>query len=83
MLKEKYQRVTQFGLSLMVAEMGVDDGAQRQRTERIDLQHAMTTMPMCKAVLYFNAADAPGALPVTMRRPDWRVSPGMYLRCLA
>jgi cellulose synthase (UDP-forming) len=75
MLKEKYLRVTQYGLPVIVAEMGVDGGVERQRSELIGLQHAMTTMPMLKAVLYFNAVDAPGAWPMTLHRPDWRIPP--------
>lgn len=75
-LEEKYLRVTQYGLPVIVAEMGVDGAPERQRSELIDLQHAMTTMPMLKAVLYFNAIDAPGAWPMTLHRPDWRVAPG-------
>jgi cellulose synthase (UDP-forming) len=77
MLEEKYLRVTQYGLPVIVAEMGVDGGEDRQRAELTDLQRAMTTMPMLKAVLYFNAIDAPGAWPMTLHRPDWRVAPGL------
>jgi cellulose synthase (UDP-forming) len=77
MLQEKYLRVTRYGLPVIVAEMGVDGGAERQRTELIELQHVMRTMPMLKAVLYFNSVDSPGAWPMMLHQPDWRVAPGV------
>ncbi len=73
-LREKYRRVLQYDLPVIVAELGVDGSLERRRNELIELRHMMSTLPMLKAVVYFDAPDVPGAWPWP-HRPDWRISP--------
>lgn len=76
MLKEKYDRVEHYKLPVIVAEVGIDGGYQRQRAELLDLQASMHTLPYLRGVVYFNAIDTPGAWPLSFR-PDWRLPPGL------
>jgi cellulose synthase (UDP-forming) len=73
-LKEKYQRVMHYNLPVVVAEVGVDGSPERRRDELIELHRTMSTLPLLKAVVYFNAIDTPGAWPWP-NRPDWRIPP--------
>ena len=73
-LREKYRRVLQYDLPVIVAELGVDGSLEHRRSELIELRRMMSTLPMLKAVVYFDAPDVPGAWPWP-HRPDWRISP--------
>lgn len=72
-LEEKYRRVLQYKLPVIVAELGVDGTAQRRREELIELRRTMSTLPLLKAVVYFNAPDTAGAWPWP-HHPDWRIT---------
>ncbi|MEP6588193.1 MAG: glycosyltransferase family 2 protein [Polaromonas sp.] len=72
-LEEKYRRVLKYKLPVIVAELGVDGTVQRRREELIELHRTMSTLPMLKAVVYFNAPDTAGAWPWP-HQPDWRIT---------
>ena len=71
-LKEKYRRVRHYNLPVIVAELGVGGSQEQQRNELIELRHTMSTLPLLKAMIYFNAPDALGTWPWP-HRPDWRI----------
>jgi cellulose synthase (UDP-forming) len=73
-LQEKYRRVLRFDLPVIVAELGIDGGPERQRKELRELRQWMPKLPMLKAVVYFNSPDTPGGWPPP-HRPDWRIAP--------
>ncbi len=75
-LKDKYDRVLAFGLPVIVAELGVERGADRQRAELAELKVMLPKLPLLKVVSYFNAPDVPGAWPWP-HRPDWRLQPAL------
>ncbi|MEK2603687.1 glycosyltransferase [Burkholderia arboris] len=75
-LRTKYERVTEYGLPVMVAELGVDGSNSRKREELDEFQRSLWRYPLLKAVVYFNAVDTPGAWPAHYV-PDWRIAPAV------
>jgi cellulose synthase (UDP-forming) len=73
-LEDKYQRVAKYNLPVIVAELGIEGTSERRRNELVTLRRTMSTLPLIKAVVYFNAVDTPGAWPWP-NTPDWRISP--------
>ncbi|KWI50821.1 glycosyl transferase [Burkholderia pseudomultivorans] len=73
-LRVKYARVADYGLPVMVTELGVDGSDARKRDELDEFQRSLWRYPLLKAVLYFNAVDTPGAWPAHYV-PDWRIEP--------
>ncbi|WP_069351796.1 glycosyltransferase [Burkholderia cenocepacia] len=73
-LRTKYERVADYGLPVMVAELGVDGSNARKRAELDEFQRSLWRYPLLKAVVYFNAVDTPGAWPAHYV-PDWRIAP--------
>ncbi|HEF5872740.1 TPA: glycosyltransferase [Burkholderia cenocepacia] len=73
-LRAKYERVADYGLPVMVAELGVDGSNARKRAELDEFQRSLWRYPLLNAVVYFNAVDTPGAWPAHYV-PDWRIAP--------
>ncbi|KWA14086.1 glycosyl transferase [Burkholderia cepacia] len=73
-LRTKYERVTDYGLPVMITELGVDGSGSRKREALDELQRSLWRYPLLKAVVYFNAVDTPGAWPAHYV-PDWRIAP--------
>ena len=73
-LKTKYARVTDYGLPVMVTELGIDGSDARKRAELDEFQRSLWRYPLLTAVFYFNAVDTPGAWPANYV-PDWRITP--------
>ncbi|HEF4752125.1 TPA: glycosyltransferase [Burkholderia multivorans] len=73
-LRTKYARVADYGLPVMVTELGVDGSDARKRDALDEFQRSLWRYPLLKAVVYFNAVDTPGAWPARYV-PDWRIAP--------
>ncbi|WP_236655050.1 hypothetical protein [Burkholderia pyrrocinia] len=72
-LRTKYARVADYGLPVMVTELGVDGSDARKREALDEFQRSLRQYPLLKAIFYFNAADTPGAWP-SHYVPDWRIA---------
>jgi cellulose synthase (UDP-forming) len=70
---EKYARVERFDRPVMIAELGVTGGESHQKRWMRDVGEGARGFPRLGAVVYFNAADAPGAWPPEFGIPDWRI----------
>ncbi|WP_321790469.1 NAD-dependent epimerase/dehydratase family protein [Burkholderia pyrrocinia] len=77
-LRTKYERVTGYGLPVIVTELGVDGSDSRKHKALDEFQRSLWRYPLLKAVIYFNAVDTPGAWPAHYV-PDWRIPPA-FLR---
>jgi cellulose synthase (UDP-forming) len=68
--------VLPYGLPVIVAELGINGTPEHQREELLELRQVVPTLPMLKALVYFNSLDVPGAWPLA-HRPDWRIEPSL------
>jgi beta-mannanase len=74
LLTPKYNRVRQLGRPVIVAELGVTgDATEQMRWLRAGLGVSSSRFPLLRAVVYFDAIDAPGVWGANVAVPDWRL----------
>lgn len=77
-LREKMERVTDYGRPVMVAELGVTGPESYQRAWLGQGLQAMADYPDLKTAVYFNAVDTPGVWGEIYGAPDWRLPESIF-----
>ena len=77
---EKYERVKQYNKPVVIVELGVTGDAQYQQYWLDEARAKYSAYPLLSAVVFFNAADTPGAWGAEYATPDWRVHTGVTVQ---
>jgi cellulose synthase (UDP-forming) len=73
-MAEKYARIAHYKKPVVVSECGVTGDETQQLSWLSSAMQDLQTYPLVKALIYFNADQAPGVWDTTSTTPDWRIS---------
>jgi beta-mannanase len=73
-LREKYDRVRQYGKPVVVAELGFTGDSAYRATWAKEMRNARSEFPGLRSIIYFNEVET-YPWPEAFGRPDWRLDP--------
>jgi cellulose synthase (UDP-forming) len=75
LLQPKYDLVDRFNKPIIIAEMGVSGGTDRQRQWLAQIPSVLERFPLVRGIAYFDAINSDNNR--MAYRPDWRVPPAV------
>lgn len=77
-LSEKYELVEGYDRPIMISEFGVTGSPEYQRSWLAAGAKLLSSFPMLKSIIYFNATDTEGVWGEDLATPDWSIDPEIF-----